>query len=315
MKCSIYPSFVRETDAREIYLEHADMPPTLLPRIANLLPIHFEDPAFMRNLQLRSGGDQPSFVEAVPRMYMDWFMAPHIIYTPVLYMLLNMDPPQSDNKKLFRRTTTIFEVAKFYRCVLFYFQHSALVETGPWEGRARDIFERYDARVTQDLRMFQKTADAIAGLDSLRMAYDLAPAGTPLVAQYDEKIAKEYREKSFVHCTHIVTAMELALYELLQMNPRDVDIWGACVQRLHPPLAQVEQVTLDVAEADLLRFADDMCNAHVQEDQYDLEHIKMRGASESDRSLLSPSFFFQTFVFVTRAHVHKPPTASSSSSS
>ena len=133
-----YPAFVKrppDDSATAVLLELdlTSLPETLRPRVTTPLPLDFDDEGFKRNLELRPDEKHPSLLEAIPGIFKDYYLAPHVVYTPVLYLLLTRVSQQSR----VRATTTVFDLYQFYRCVNFMFQHHPLVVNGIWTARHR----------------------------------------------------------------------------------------------------------------------------------------------------------------------------------
>lgn len=315
-----YPSFIKsfvypEENAENVYIEMAEYPKELRWGIQNILPLNFADEAWRLNLTQpmigADGEEMPSFLDQMPLHFKQFFMSPHIIYPGAFFMLLNTkvvsrDAPLEDWKKKAEsslyNTTTVYQVYKFYRSVLHFFEgHFMMKMSEPWKNRTMSVIDRFHKRLFLVLQSYQKHIDGIKSVNAIRKLITSNAVPNPMQV-YSPVTADDFAMVSFRFNVSILRMMELALIELLQIDPDLAFKHNMLTPTVVPPVEVIPKPVRTMAIEENVGIIT-LCNQHHEEDKYDTDHIEKHQFSE--KFLLSPSYFFQTFLHAS--HIRPPP--------
>lgn len=328
-----YPSWVKrfynpETQSEEPYIEFAEYPNELKWHLSNVLPFNFEEESWKRNLlekriiKGKNGEDQEDlcFLDQIPFHYKCFYMSPHVIYPSVLFMLLNsknverskpLETFEQKTQVCLNNATTVFEVYRFYRCVLLFFEgHFMIGMSKVWGDRTVEVMKRLGERLRQTLDAFQKQAFYAKGVGVVRRKVTGGSVANVLDL-YDPVLANEYARISFRFCVSIIRVLELALIEMLQIDPVLASQNGFLTPTDVPPVDSIPDAIKATAITQCVMFCSEIVNPSTEEDNYDIEHMKLHANDPTDY-LLSPSYFFQTLA--TLAGVTKASAASENNS-
>lgn len=307
-----YPSWVKKfnnqlEDVEEMYIEFAEYPEELRTPIENTLPFNFKDEGWRRNLtdkRIVDGQEEPSFAEQIPMHYKQFFMTPHVVYPGVLFLLFNarevkrekpLVNPDDIKKVSLYNTVNVFVLYEFYRSILLYFEGHFMIRMNKnWADRTLEIFKRHGDRLGKLLDVYQKRAFNLPGVEIHRVK-STSGAAKPLDL-YDEKLAGEFGDLSFRYCVSMIHILELALIELLQIDPELAVKNSFLTIAAMPPVNCIPLPVKKECIETLLMFCEHVCNSTTERDKYDMQHIRTHCISE--RHLISPSYFYQTLTYL-----------------
>lgn len=303
----------------EVYLELSQMPKELKPRIDWVLPFDFEDKTWIDNLTAKpavSGPDdveEPSYLEQISMHFRTFFVNPHPLYVGGLFLLWNSKDPltrtapvlsleKADSISM-RGTASAFEIYRTYACFTFFFErHFMIRKNEQWAKRTLEIYKRRGERLKQLLSAYEKRCFFVEGLKEIR--YKCSRGLAKPMDFYSEELAERYALVSHRFAVSLIRIQELLLMEMIQIDASKAAESGFLTPEDVPPAEDVSPVTkAQIAEDQVGLCA--LCNNTVENDKYDLEHIAKTVASErfERRWGLSPSYLFQTLIYIARANL------------
>lgn len=291
-------SFVYEAISSEaLYPDYSEMPEELRPMLP-ILPFDWEDAA------LRHSTDS-LFKNLVMDQLINYCIHPHMVYMPVLYMMIQSRmfyQQQKEPRKFmgdvlkdaFRVTVNAHEVYYAYR-ILAYWLHSHVMHNvkKDWSAMVNRAMESHSRRVAESLSCLKT---AVLWSPGVRQLCDTIKTdrNAPVASFYDGAIARQMCEISFKHCVSVLNSLELTIMEILCIDPStgsklltpfDVPPERAVMRTDAEWIPQIEMSYVMCAN----KMTPD--NQHV----FDIAHIGAHNTCEL--WLVSPSMVFQSVLY------------------